>query len=32
MKKKLLLKAPILSQSGYGEHSRFIYKALKQQE
>ena len=27
--KKVLLKAPILTQSGYGEHSRFIYRALK---
>ena len=32
MKKKLLLKAPILTQSGYGEHSRFIYRALKERE
>ena len=28
-RKRLLLKAPILSQSGYGEHARFIYRALK---
>jgi len=32
MKKKVLLKAPILTQSGYGEHSRFIFRVLKQQE
>ena len=28
-RKRLLLKAPILSQSGYGEHARFVYRALK---
>ena len=27
--KKVLLKAPILSKSGYGEHARFVYRALK---
>lgn len=32
MKKRVLLKAPILSQSGYGEHSRFVYRALKEKE
>ena len=32
MKKRVLLKAPILSQSGYGEHSRFIFRALKSRE
>ena len=32
MKKRVLIKAPILSQSGYGEHSRFIYRALKSRE
>lgn len=32
MKKRILLKAPILSQSGYGEHSRFIYRSLKRSE
>lgn len=32
MKKRVLLKAPILTQSGYGEHSRFIYRALKSRE
>ena len=28
--KKVLLKAPILSKSGYGEHARFVYRALKE--
>tara|TARA_R110002020_G_scaffold37239_1_gene112452 strand:+ start:40925 stop:42199 length:1275 start_codon:yes stop_codon:yes gene_type:complete len=28
VKKKVLLKSPILTRSGYGEHSRFIFKAL----
>ncbi len=32
MKKRVLLKAPILSQSGYGEHARFVYRALKDKE
>ena len=32
MKKRVLLKAPILTQSGYGEHSRFVFRALKEQE
>lgn len=32
MKKRVLLKAPILTQSGYGEHSRFVYRALKDKE
>ena len=27
---KILLEAPILTQSGYGEHSRLVYRALKQ--
>ena len=26
---RVLLEAPILTQSGYGEHSRLIYRALK---
>ena len=26
----VLLKAPILSKSGYGEHARFVYRSLKQ--
>jgi len=28
--KKILLEAPILTKSGYGEHARLIYKTLKQ--
>ena len=32
MKKRILLKAPILTQSGYGEHSRFVFRALKERE
>jgi len=32
MKKKVLLVGPILTQSGYGVHSRTIYKALKSRE
>ena len=32
MKKNVLIKGPILTQSGYGEHARFIYRALKTRE
>lgn len=32
MKKKILVKAPALSASGYGEQSRFALRSLKQQE
>ena len=32
MRKKVLLVGPILSQSGYGEHARFIFRALKSRE
>ena len=32
MKKKVLLVGPILTQSGYGEHSRLFYRALKSRE
>ena len=32
MKKKIYVKAPILSQSGYGEQSRFALRALKSRE
>ena len=28
MSKKVLIRGPILTQSGYGEHARFIYRAL----
>ena len=27
---KILLEAPILTQSGYGEHARFVFRALEQ--
>jgi len=32
MKKNVLLVGPILTQSGYGEHARMIYRALKSRE
>ena len=32
MRIKILLKAPTLSRSGYGEHARFVLRALKQRE
>ncbi len=32
MKKKILVRAPVLSQSGYGEQSRFALRALKSRE
>ena len=32
MKKKILVRAPCLSQSGYGEQSRFALRALKSRE
>ena len=32
MKRKILLVGPILTQSGYGEHARMIYRALKSRE
>jgi glycosyltransferase involved in cell wall biosynthesis len=32
MKKKILVRGPVLSQSGYGEQSRFALRALKSQE
>ena len=32
MKKKVLIKSPILTRSGYGEHSRFIMQALRSRE
>ena len=32
MKKRILVKAPVLSQSGYGEQSRFALRALKSRE
>ena len=32
MKRKVLLVGPILTQSGYGEHARMVYRALKSRE
>jgi len=32
MKKKVLLVGPILTQSGYGEHARFVYRSLREYE
>lgn len=32
MKKKILVEAPALSSSGYGEHSRFVLRSLRSQE
>ena len=32
MKKKVLVRGPALSQSGYGEHTRFVLRALRRQE
>lgn len=32
MRKKVLLVGPILTQSGYGEHARTVYRALKSRE
>ena len=32
MRKKVLLKAPLLTRSGYGEHGRFVLRALRSRE
>jgi glycosyltransferase involved in cell wall biosynthesis len=32
MKKKVLVEGPVLSQSGYGEHARFVLRSLRSQE
>ena len=32
MKKKILLKAPVLTRSGYGEQSRFALRSLRSRE
>ena len=32
MKKKVLIRGPILTQSGYGVHARTLYRALKEKE
>lgn len=28
---KVIVRAPVLSQSGYGEHARFVVRALRSQ-
>ena len=32
MKKKIILKGPVLTRSGYGEQSRFALRALRSRE
>ena len=32
MKKKIFVRGPVLSQSGYGEQSRFALRALRSQQ
>jgi len=32
MRKKVMVRSPILTQSGYGEHARFIVRALRSRE
>jgi len=32
MKKKIFVRAPVLTRSGYGEHSRFVLRALRAHE
>ena len=32
MKKKVLIRGPVLTQSGYGEHCRFLLRALKEHQ
>jgi glycosyltransferase involved in cell wall biosynthesis len=32
MKKKIIVRGPALSRSGYGEHARFVLRALKEKE
>lgn len=32
MRKKILVRGPVLSQSGYGEHARFVLRALRARE
>ena len=32
MKKKILIRGPVLSQSGYGEQARFALRALRSRE
>ena len=32
MRKKVLVRAPVLTRSGYGEHGRFVLRALRERE
>ena len=32
MKKKIIVRGPVLTQSGYGEHGRMILRALRERE
>ena len=32
MRKKVIVRGPALSQSGYGEHTRFLLRSLKSRE
>ena len=32
MKKKIILRAPVLTRSGYGEHGRFVLRSLREYE
>ena len=32
MRKRIIVRAPVLSRSGYGEHARFLLRALRSQE
>ncbi len=32
MKTKVLLKGPVLTRSGYGEHARFVLRSLRSKE
>ena len=32
MKKKIIVRGPFLTQSGYGEHARFVIRALRSRE
>ena len=32
MRKSVLVRGPALTQSGYGEHTRFVLRALRAQE
>ncbi len=32
MKKRVILRGPLLTRSGYGEHARFVLRSLRSQE